>query len=109
MGVGGTCGPFLFKAVREIGQTARLSSRSLGDFTKRGGSKYGRCDSTWFVRPADARAGFSSVLLAGSPLAVRSPHQRPTGYQPDPLENLMRARGTQAPGIDDVSPDWKLA
>jgi hypothetical protein len=31
---------------------------------------HGRRDSTWPVRPADARAGFSSVVLAGSPVAV---------------------------------------
>jgi len=36
MGVEGNCGP-LFTGVREIGQTARLSSRSLVEFTKRGG------------------------------------------------------------------------
>ena len=93
---------------REIEQTARLLPRSLGDFTREEGG-YGRRDSTWPVRPADARAGFSSVVLVGSPLAV--PHG--TKDQPDlslthsgePIET----RGTQAPGIDEVSPDWKFA
>ena len=30
----------------------------------------GRHNATWPIRPADARAGFSSVMLAGFPLAV---------------------------------------
>jgi len=55
--------------VREIEQTARLLPRSLADFMREEGCD-GRHDSTWFVRPADARAGVSSVVLAGSPLAV---------------------------------------
>jgi len=55
--------------VREIGQTARLLSRSLGDFTREEGGDE-RHYATWSVRPADARAGFSSVVLAGSLLAV---------------------------------------
>jgi hypothetical protein len=37
MGVGGNCGPFCLTEVREIGQTARLLSRSLGNFIRRGG------------------------------------------------------------------------
>lgn len=36
MGVRGKCG-LCCQEVREIGQTARLFPRSLGDFTKRGG------------------------------------------------------------------------
>ena len=31
---------------------------------------YGRRDATWPIRPADARAGFSSVMLTDSPSAV---------------------------------------
>ena len=33
---------------------------------------YERLDSTWLVRPADARAGFTSVVLAGSPWLCRN-------------------------------------
>jgi len=36
MGVGENCGPTIVD-VREIEQTARLLSRSLGNYTKRGG------------------------------------------------------------------------
>lgn len=36
-----------------------------------------RRDATWSVRPADERAGFSSVMLAGSPLAVPYRHLSP--------------------------------
>lgn len=41
-----------------------------------------RHNSTWSVRPAVASAGVSSVVLAGSPLAVPLRHHRPTGYEP---------------------------
>jgi len=72
---------------REIGQTARLPSRSLGDSLREEGG-HGRRDSTWPVRPADERAGFSSVVLAGSPVAVPRRHQRPTGYQPEDFRRI---------------------
>jgi len=55
--------------MREIGQTARLLSRSLDDFIREEGG-YDRRNATWSVRPVDKRAAFSSVVLAVSPLAV---------------------------------------
>jgi hypothetical protein len=103
MSVGRICGPIESPKIREIGQTARLSSRSLGDFTREEGG-HGRRDSTWSVRPADARAGFSSIVLAGSSWLCRDG----TTDQLDIsliLEASDAARGTQAPGIDDVSHD----
>lgn len=64
--------------MREIGQTARLLSRSLDDFIREEGGDERR-NATWSVRPAEKRASFSSVVLAGSPLAVPSWHKRPSG------------------------------
>jgi len=55
--------------VREIGQTARLLSRFLADFIREEGG-YERCNATWSVRPADAKAGFSSAVLVDSLQAV---------------------------------------
>ena len=107
MSVGRICGLTVSPKIREIGQTARLSSRSLGDLTREEGG-YGRRDSTWSVRPADARAGFSSIVLAGSSWLC------PDGTIDQPDMSLLygasvAARGTQAPGIDDVSHDETLA
>ena len=71
---------------------------------------YERRNATWSVRPADARAGFSSVMLPGFPLAVPNRHLKPhwtNGH--DASGGRTAAGGTQAPGIDEVSPDWKLA
>jgi len=108
MGVGGTCGPNCSVEVREIGQTARLSSRSPDDFTKRGGwiwttrlhlaRQARRCEGGFLVGRANRNSAGCAVMA--------------------PQTNWIAAwyagvsavaRGTQVPGIDDVSHDWKLA
>ena len=68
MGVDRNCG-LCFSEVREIGQTARLLSRFLADFIREEGG-YERRNATWSVRPADAKAGFSSDVLVDSLQAV---------------------------------------
>ena len=108
MSVGGTCGPNVFTNVREIGQTARLSSRSLGDLRREEGG-YGQRDSTWSVRPADARAGSPSVVLADLHWLCRDGTIDQLDISLILTEHPTKIRGTQAPGIDTVSPDWKSA
>ncbi|ULA64292.1 MAG: hypothetical protein LZF86_120013 [Nitrospira sp.] len=51
--------------MREIWQRARLLSWFLADFIGEEGG-YERRNATWSVRPADAKAGFSSVVLVDS-------------------------------------------
>lgn len=68
MGVDRNCG-LRCSVMREIGQTARLLSRSLDEFIREEGG-HERRNATWSVRPVDKRASFSSVVLAVSPLAV---------------------------------------
>jgi hypothetical protein len=92
--------------VREIGQTARLLSRFLADFIREEGGDERR-NATWSVRPADAKAGFSSVVLVDSLRAVPCRHEGPIGYWPDQFRESALERGTPVPGIDHVSPDWK--
>jgi hypothetical protein len=53
-----------------------LSETSSGE---EGGHE--RRTATWSVRPADAKAGFSSVVLADSPLAVPNRHLTPRGIE----------------------------
>jgi len=74
--------PNVLMEVRGIGQTARLSSRSLGDFTKRGGwiwttrlhlvRQARRCEGGFLV-------GRTSWIYAGCAVT----HKRPTGYEPE--------------------------
>src|SRR5690349_23017117 len=82
MSVGETCGP-MYSWKFEGSDRPRGCHPGLSVTSPREEGGYGRRDSTWSVRPADARAGFSSVVLAGPPLAVPSRHKRPTGYQPE--------------------------
>jgi hypothetical protein len=100
--------PNVFTNVREIGQTARLSSRSLGDLRREEGG-YGRRDSTWSVRPADARAGSPSVVLADLHWLCRDGTIDQLDISLILTEHPTKIRGTQAPGIDTVSPDWRPA
>jgi len=68
MGVDRNCGLW-FSDVREIGQRARLLSRFLADFIGEEGG-YERRNATWSVWPADAKVGFSPVVLVDSLQAV---------------------------------------
>jgi len=68
MGVIEIYGPFIH-LIRGTGQDARLSTGTPPTYSREEGSD-GWPDSTWPHRPADSRAGFWSVVLAGSPLAV---------------------------------------
>lgn len=65
MSVGRICDLTESPKIREIGADRAAVIQFLGDYTREEGG-YGRRDSTWSVRPADARAGFSSIVLAGS-------------------------------------------
>ena len=108
MGVEENLRPNIRTKIREIGQTARLSSRSPGDFAKRGGwiwttqlhlvRQARRCEGGFPV----GRASRSSKGCAAKAPQANWISAFLTGVSD-------KARGTQAPGIDDVSHDWKLA
>ena len=78
----GTCG-LRMTAAREIGQTSRLLYRSFDDFTERG--SWIRTTRRHLVRQAN-QITMINVISA---------------------EYLTPARGTQAPGINEVSPGWR--
>ncbi len=106
MGVGEPLRPSL-SHLREIGQPVVLSSRSPGTFFRKEGG-YERHNATWSVRPAEARAGCPSVVLAGSSLAVPHRHLILKGIACQQVsEESSAVRGTQAPGINELSPDGK--
>lgn len=49
---------------------------SVTSLREEGGDE--RHDATWPIRPSDARAGFSSVMLTSSSLAVPDRHVEPS-------------------------------
>ena len=108
MGVEENLRPNILTKIREIGQTARLSSRSPGDFAKRGGWIW--TTQLHLVRQARRCEG-------GFPVGRASRNSKGLCRKgtTDQLDISLidgasdKARGTQAPGIDDVSHDWKLA
>ena len=69
MGRKGNCGPITHQSSRDRTDSAAVI-QVISMTSPRNEGGYGRRDSTWSLGLADVRVGFSSVVLAGSPLAM---------------------------------------